>query len=107
VKSGGPPEEARIIRAELAAWDDRPVLSIRRADVRELLARIVARGAPTSANRVLALDRKMLNFARDLEWVEANPAAKMAPPGGESSRSRVLAPDELRLLWAYFDQPAP
>jgi integrase len=100
-------DDARMIRQELAAWTDRPVGSIRRAEVRDLLEGIVTRGAPVLANRVLALVRKMLNFAVDREWLEANPAAKMARPSVEQSRSRVLSDDELRIVWKHLGQPAP
>jgi integrase len=97
-------DDARMIRLELKAWRDRPVVSIRRADVRELLEGIVARDAPVLANRVLALVRKAMNFGLDLEWIDANPAAKMARPGVEQSRDRVLAPDEIKALWAWLDR---
>lgn len=100
-------DDARMIRRELAAWYQRPVKSIRRAEVRDLLDDIVARGAPVLANRVLALVRKMLNFALDREWVDANVAAKMAQPTKESARTRVLTPAELVRLWAWLERPAP
>jgi hypothetical protein len=98
-------DDARMIRIELRAWRDLPAASIRRADVRDLLEAIVQRGAPVLANRVLALVRKIFNFAVDREWVEANPAAKMARPGAEQSRDRVLTPDELRAVWRWLDAP--
>jgi integrase len=100
-------DDARMIRIELAGWSQRPVASIRRVDVRELLDAIVERGAPVLANRVLALVRKMLNFAVDQEWIDANPAAKLARPTVEQARSRVLTDDELRAVLAYLDEPAP
>jgi Arm DNA-binding domain len=99
-------DDARMIRQELDVWAHKPAAGIRRADVRELLERIVQRGAPVLANRVLALVRKMLNFAIDQEWIDANPAAKMPRPGGkELARSRVLTADELRAIWTYLEQP--
>jgi integrase len=100
-------DDARMIRQELDVWDERPVAAIRRADVRDLLEGIVQRGAPVLANRVLALVRKMLNFALDREWVEANVAAKMARPAAEQSRTRVLTADEIKQVWAWLKQPAP
>jgi integrase len=100
-------DDARMIRQELKTWASRPVASLRRADVRELLERLVERGAPTLANRVLALVRKMLNFALDQEWVEANVAAKMPRPAVEHSRTRVLAPDELGTVWAWLERWPP
>ncbi|MGE3508418.1 MAG: tyrosine-type recombinase/integrase [Vicinamibacterales bacterium] len=99
-------DDARMIRKELAAWDDRPVAALRRADVRALLEGIVNRGAPVLANRVLALIRKVLNFALDREWVESNVAAKMARPASEQSRARVLTRDEIKAVWKFLCEPA-
>jgi site-specific recombinase XerD len=66
------------------------------------------------ANRTLAFVRKMLNYAVDEEWIDANPAARVPKPTPESSRARVLTDDELRRLWrllshlpATADKPAP
>ena len=100
-------DDARMIRIELATWHDRPIRSLRRVDVRELLDEVVARGAPVLANRVLALIRKMLNFGLDREWIEANVAAKMPRPTIERARTRVLSPAELERLWAWLARPAP
>ena len=97
-------DDARMIRLELKAWRDRPVVSIRRADVRELLEAIVLRGAPVLANRVLALVRKVLNYGLDREWVEANVAAKMARPAAEHSRDRVLTGEEIRAVWSWLER---
>ena len=44
-------------------WGSRKVKDIKRRDVRDLLDEVAARGAPIMANRVLALVRKMFNFA--------------------------------------------
>jgi len=97
-------EDARLIRSELSAWTDRPVTSIRRVDVRELLEAVIERGAPVQANRLLALVRKVLNFAIDQEWIDANPAGAMPKPSAEQSRDRVLTADEIRLLWSWLDR---
>lgn len=100
-------DDARMIRQELDGWRDRPVAGLRRADVRDLLEGIVERGAPVLSNRVLALVRKILNFALDREWIEANVAAKMARPASEQSRTRVLSADELRTVWAWLERDPP
>ena len=99
--------DARMIRQELKGWTDRPVGAIRRSDVRDVLEAIVTRGAPVLANRVLALVRKILNFALDREWIEANVAAKMARPAAEQSRTRVLTEEEIRQIWAHLEQRPP
>lgn len=67
--------------------------------MRALLDPIVDRGSPIMANRVLGLVRKMLNFAVDHDWIDANPAARISKPAREISRDRVLTDDELRRLW--------
>jgi hypothetical protein len=46
--------------------------------VRLLIEAIADRGSPVMANRVLALVRKMLNFAVDYDWIDANPASRVA-----------------------------
>lgn len=96
-------DDARMVRRELEAWRDVPAMTLRRADVRDLLEAIVQRGAPVLANRVLALVRKILNFGLDREWVEVNVATRMARPAAEASRDRVLAADELRTVWAWLE----
>ena len=85
-----------------------------RRDVRALIDRVVDRGAPIQANRVLALVRKMLNFAVDEDWIEGNPAARVTKPSPENSRERVLSDDEIRRLWRVLEhfptteeRPAP
>ena len=67
----------------LPKWGDRSVRDLTRRDVRALIDGVVDRGAPVLANRVLALVRKMLNFAVDHDWIEANPAARITKPTRE------------------------
>ena len=97
-------EDARIINAEvLPRWQHRRVKQITRRDVRDAIEDIADR-APIMANRVLALVRKMLNFAVEREWLDANPATLLKKPGVERSRDRVLTEDEIRATWGAFDQ---
>jgi integrase len=55
------------------------------------------------SNRVLALVKKMFNFALDREWIDANPAARLKPVSPESARDRVLSAEEIRTLWRALD----
>lgn len=108
-------EDERILDVYvLPSWKDRSVKELTRRDVRALVDAVVDRGAPIMANRVLAIVRKMLNFAVDHDWLEANPAARVAKPSPEVSRDRVLTDDELRKVWrllSHFpttaERPAP
>jgi integrase len=98
-------EDERALNADvLPHWGTRSVRELRRRDVRDLLNSIVDRGSPVQANRVLALVRKMLNFAVDTDWIDANPAARMSKPTKERSRERVLSDDEIRRLWRCLER---
>jgi integrase len=101
-------EDDRMLRAEvLPAWKARAIADITRRDVRVLLEAIAERGAPIMANRVLAVIRKMFNFAIDQELVAGNPAARLGRPGTEQSRDRVLTDAELRAFWSEASAMPP
>jgi integrase len=107
-------DERQLTVDVLPQWGDRSVRELTRRDVRKLLDRVVDRGSPVGANRLLAVVRKMLNFAVDHDWIEANPAARVQKPTREVSRERVLSDDEIRRLWrllSHFpttaERPAP
>jgi integrase len=113
-KKSAPADERLLDTDILPKWRDRSVRDLTRRDVRVLIDGIVDRGAPILANRVLALVRKMLNFAVDHDWIEANPAARISKPTREVSRERVLTDDEIRRLWRVLEhfpttaqRPAP
>jgi integrase len=102
-------EDDRMLNAEiLPRWKTRRVTDLTRRDVRAVLEAIVDRGAPVAANRYLSLIQKMLNFAVENDWIEANPSARIKKPGVEQSRETVLTDAELRLVWAgcAIERPA-
>lgn len=107
-------QDQRILDVEvLPRWRDKSVRELTRRDVRQLVERVADR-APVMANRVLAIVRRMLNFAVDHDWIEANPAARVKKPAPETSRDRVLTDDELRRVWRVLShfptteqKPAP
>ena len=75
------------------------VRDITRRDVRELLDD-TARASPIMANRVLALVRKMFNFAIEHDWLDVNPCQMIKRVVKERPRDRVLTEDEIRAVWA-------
>lgn len=99
-------EECRVLDKDiLPTWGDRPVKDITRADVRALVnAKATGtegtKGAPVMANRLLAHVSHLLNYALDLDLLDANPAARL-PKLPVASRERVLTRDEVRALWRY------
>ncbi|MCU0665223.1 MAG: tyrosine-type recombinase/integrase [Myxococcota bacterium] len=81
------------------------VTEVTRQDIQALLDKIVERGSPIMSNRVLAVTRKMFNFALDEGWLEATPCARVKPRAAEKRRDRVLSEEELRLLLARLLTP--
>jgi integrase len=101
-------DDARLLTKEvLPAWGQRPAVAIARRDVIALLDAIDERGAPIQANRVLALVRKIFNWAIGRDLLEHNPCLQVKPPGKEHSRDRVLNEDEIRAVWEGFEQLTP
>jgi len=101
-------DERMIQQVPLPRWGSLKLVDIRRADARELVEGMAKGGAPIYANRMLALVRKMFNFAIDREWIEQNPCFRVKPPGKEQSRERVLDAEEIRKIWkARDDEPVP
>jgi integrase len=101
-------EDARLLHHEvLPNWGHRKAFDIARRDVLSLLDRIVERGAPIQANRVLALVRKLYNWAISRDLLEHNPCLQVKPPGKEHQRDRVLNDDEIRLVWHAAEQLDP
>ncbi|MBA3885689.1 MAG: site-specific integrase [Acidobacteria bacterium] len=109
-------EDRRMLEKDvLPVLGERAASSLTRRDIKALMQRIKRRGAPVSANRALAVLRKMLNYAIDADsWsLDANPAARVAKYP-ETERERVLTDDEIRRLWRCLgrfpttaERPAP
>jgi integrase len=99
-----PKDETKLVRSKsggevLSKWGNRPVREITRRDVHDLLDGIVSRGAPVTANRVLAHMRKMFNWAASRDIIDVSPCIGVTPPTAETSRDRILSDEELRLVW--------
>jgi integrase len=98
-------ETERLLNKEVVgAWRGRRLAAIGRADVHDLLDKIVDRGAPIVANRTLAALRRMCGWAVERGIIDASPCEKVKAPAGEKSRDRVLSDDELRLSWGAFEK---
>jgi integrase len=98
----------RIVRRELLpSWGARPVTDITHRDVREIVQRVVDRGAPTYAHNVFDASNAVLNFAAAQDLIEANPARLLkrnAVIGPKRHRQRVLGDTELRAFWRASSQ---
>jgi integrase len=101
-------QDERMLNQEpLPRWKNVKLADLSRADVRSLIEGIVDRGAPIHANRMLALIRKIMNFAVEREWIEHSPCDHIKPMGKEVTRDRVLSHGEIRVFWAALDDEEP
>ena len=98
-------EVEQIINRELVPyWGERPIAEISRQDVVAALDRVVDRGAPIAANRLLAVIRKLFGWAIERGILDATPVANISAPSKESARDRVLDDDEIKTLWQGCDK---
>ncbi len=104
-------ETQRILTRDVVGkWKGRRLGEIGRADVHELLDRVVDRGATTMANRVLAALRKLCNWAIERGIIATSPCDKLKAPAAEKSRDRTLSDDsgdeinEIKLAWTAFEK---
>jgi integrase len=97
-------ETERIFRRYvIPAWGKLPITEITRRDIIALLDPIVER-APYMANRVHASVRRLFNWCLERDLITISPAANVKPPGVETSRDRILTDDEVRTLWATWNE---
>ena len=93
-------ETKRILDVDLIPlWGGKPIASIARRDVDELLDTIADRGAKVQANRTLAVLKTMFRWATEKEYIAASPIERMRPPTKERTRDRALSDDEIRFFW--------
>jgi integrase len=91
--------ETLVRRYVLPRWGKLQSVSIVRADVKALMARIEA---PILANQVLAAVSAIFSWAIKEEKLPANPC-KLVDRNATKSRERVLSESEVPRFWAAFD----
>jgi integrase len=100
-RTGKKPHVALVTR-----WGHRKAKEMTRREIREVLEEIVER-APTMANHILCLVRKMFNWAIEHDWLETNPCSMIKRPAPARQRDRVLSEDEIRAVWKALDEEQP
>ena len=89
-------QESQLKRYVFPAWADRPIRSIKRVEVRELIDGIDGKIMP---NRILALVNTIFRYSLARDWLEASPSEAIEKPSPERARDRVLTMDELVSVW--------
>ncbi len=94
------PETDRTFKVNvIPGWGKRPIATITRREVIDLLEKIDKKRRPYMSNRTLAAIRRLFAWAVERGVIDASPAQKVKPVGKEGSRDRVLTDDELRAFW--------
>jgi Arm DNA-binding domain len=91
-------------RDALRKWRNRPIASITRRDVIDLVEKIAERGAGVQANRTLTRLGALFRWAVEKDRLAVSPAERVAPVTQEQARDRVLSDDELRWLWSACEE---
>jgi integrase len=91
--------EGALRRDVLPVWGSRPIRTISKRDVHELLDGIVDRGSPGMARSVHAYLRSLFKWAVGREILAADPMAGVEKPAAAGKRSRALSDDELCAVW--------
>lgn len=97
-------EAKRILEKEvIPALGEKRLGALAKGDVHRMLDAIVERGSPIVANRVLAVFRRLCNWAVGRGFIAVSPSEGIESPSSEVSRDRVLDDDEIKLAWGAFD----
>ena len=99
--------ERLLTRFVLAPWGNRPIGSITRPEVRDVLDKIIANGTPILANRAHGAIGTLFGWAVEQEIIAASPTLGLKAPAVEKSRDRILSDDELRSVWRAAEQIGP
>ncbi len=93
-------EPRRLLDKEiLPNWKDKYITEIGRPEVLRVLDKLIDRETPILANRVLALMKSWFRWCVERGLITSNPTAGIRPPSAETSRDRVLTPEELTAIW--------
>jgi integrase len=103
---GNAPTFADVHGGIVERFAERPVTSITRKDLREMIEASRERGATTTINREVGVVRAFLQWCVNADIIETNPAAGMAKASPENKRTRVLTETELRLIWLAAESEA-
>jgi integrase len=89
-------EISRLLRREVVPkWATRSIHEIGKRDVIELVGEVMARGAPSAANKLLKVIKTFFGWCVGRAILDISPAKGLAAPARETARDRVLDDNEL------------
>jgi integrase len=86
------------------AWRHRHIADIGRADVLDVIDRVVDRGSPITARRLHAHLHRFFTWHTGRGKIPLNPMAHLPKPGTETRRERVLNDKELVAVWRATEE---
>jgi len=86
----------------MQAWADRHIGDIRRSDVADLMDTIKKR-SPAVARATYAALRGLFGWCVERDLIAVSPCVAVTAPPRPEARDRVLADEELRLIWKASD----
>jgi integrase len=93
-------ETLRYLRGRfLQRFAGRAPETLKRAEIQALLDDMIDEGRATSANRMLAAVRKLLNWAVERGELDVSPCMGLRSPAREVQRDRFLSMEEVARLW--------
>jgi len=97
-------EDERLLKSNVLPLIGRKkAADVNRRDIIEILDTMMERGAPISANRTLAVTRKMFRFGITRDLVPHNPCEVVPAPAEENRRDRVLTIVEIKQFWSTLE----
>lgn len=88
-----------LYKDPMECWESVLASSITRRQISDLLREVTKR-APTTANSILRVVRRMYRWAQSEELVETNPAWGIEMPTKLRARQRALQDEEVPVVWA-------
>lgn len=93
-------EDERLLKREIYPEIGRmKAVSVKRRDILDIIEAKADAGHVAQSTNILAVVRKLFNWAVDGVYLESSPAAGIKPRGKAVKRDRVLSDDEVREIW--------
>jgi len=98
-------EDERMLKKDIAPTiGKRKIKDISRRDIILILDSVLERGSPIAANRLLAVVRRMFNFAVERDIAAYSPCCMVKAPSKENRRERILNDMEIKAFWFGLDK---
>ena len=100
-------EDERVLSADVYPRIGKiKAVAVKRRDLLDILEAKTDAGKLTSANRLLAVIRKLFNWAVEQDYLQVSPVAGIKPPGKAVRRDRVLTNYEIATIWQTLPNAA-